>query len=282
MEAQSHLIAEAWAGATPSDSDLYSPTEQLSLRKDILARELNVPQFWMSDYVGLIEEISRLAGIARSDSGFAGQAGPTFPARYADSACDMFEAQKVISEVTNLLNDSKKGRLVAAATFRGMQGTWILERKIDSRHAAMPGGSFKGTANFHPRVPTDPAYSAEYIYMEEGTLQMDNGLSFPATRRYVYRYNEATDAITAWFTSEKDNESVGAFFNKWEFEKPNDDEHGWLAQGSHWCSPDTYKNNCEFRFRGASLETFGITYVATGPSKDYTHESWYRRPARGA
>ena len=279
MEAQSQLVAETWAGATPSDSTLYSPAQQLSTRQGIIARDLDVPQFWMSDYVGLIEEVSRLAGISRSDSGFAGQAGPTFPARYAGSASATSEAQKVLSEVANVLKDSKQGRFAAAATFRGMQGSWILERKIDSRHSAMPGGTFKGTAHFHPRIPTDPTYSTEYLYMEEGTLKMDNGLTFPATRRYIYRYNDATDAITAWFTSEKDNESVGNFFNKWEFEKPSDDEHGWIAKGSHWCSPDTYKNNCEFRFRGASLETFGITYVATGPSKDYTHESWYRRAA---
>jgi hypothetical protein len=279
MEAQSHLIAEAWAGVIPSDSTLYSPTEQLSLRKSILTRDLDVPQFWMSDYVGLVEEISRLGGISRTDSGFAGQAGPIFPARYAGTACDISESQKVLSEVANLLKDSNQGRFAAAATFRGMQGSWTLERKIDSRHSAMPGGTFKGTAHFHPRVPTDTTYSAEYLYMEEGILKMDNGLTFPATRRYIYRYNEATDSITAWFTSEKDNESVGKFFNKWEFEKPSDEEHGWIAKGSHWCSPDTYKNSCEFRFRGASLETFGITYVATGPSKDYTHESWYRRAA---
>ena len=118
------------------------------------------------------------------------------------------------------------------------------------------------------------------MYTEEGTLKMDNGMTFPATRRYIYRYDEAADQITAWFTAD-DSESVGNFFNRWEFQKPADDEHGWIATGSHWCSPDTYKNNCEFRFKGASLETFGITYEATGPNKDYTHESWYRRPKGG-
>lgn len=283
MEAQAQLVAQTWASgtrATTIESDFFSPSEQVALRVDIKMRNLDVPQFWMSDYVGLVEEISREAGIERNDHGFQGQSGPAFPARYAGPGCDKEEAKKVLEEVRNVLKDSKeKGRFAAAATFRGMQGTWTLERKIDSRLASMPGGTYKGTAQFHPRVPTNPTYSAEYLYTEEGILKMDNGYTFPATRRYVYRYNETTDAITAWFTAD-DGESVGNFFNKWEFQKPQDDEHGWIAKGSHWCSPDTYKNSCEFRFRGASLETFGITYEATGPNKDYTHESWYRRPVK--
>lgn len=109
---------------------------------------------------------------------------------------------------------------------------------------------------------------------------MDNGMTFPASRRYVYRYNEDTDTITAWF-AEEDGLTVGNLFNTWEFYAPSDTYHGWLAKGSHWCSPDTYKSNCEFRFRGASLDTFGITYDVSGPKKDYSHESWYSRPKLG-
>jgi len=105
---------------------------------------------------------------------------------------------------------------------------------------------------------------------------MDTGYSFPATRRYVYRYNESTDKITAWFADE-DGESVGALFNTWDFYAPDDAYHGWMAKGHHWCDPDTYRNTCEFRFRGAGLQTFGITYEVEGPKKDYSHESWYER-----
>ncbi|KAF2710363.1 hypothetical protein K504DRAFT_490501 [Pleomassaria siparia CBS 279.74] len=279
MEAQAQLVAATWSGVATGHSDLYSPSDQDALRKEIKTGNLDIPQFWMSDYVGLVEEISREAGLERVDLGFGGRSGPAFPARYAGSNCNKEQANKTIQEVQEVLRGSKdNARFVAAATFRAMQGSWTLERKIDSRHISMPGGTFKGTASFHPRSPTNSAYSAEYLYIEEGILKMDNGYTFPATRRYAYRYSEAIDTITAWFVAD-DGVSVGAFFNRWEFQKPTNDQCGWIARGNHWCSPDTYKNNCEFRFRGASLETFGITYEATGPKKDYTHESWYKRPS---
>ncbi|PSN65541.1 hypothetical protein BS50DRAFT_60966 [Corynespora cassiicola Philippines] len=287
MEAQAQLVARTWAPLTDDDSQLSSlndlngldSSEAVAVRQALKSAQdcLSVPQFWMSDYVGLIEELSRAAGIRRDDHFFDGQNGPAFPARYHGDSND--EALQTIEEVSKVIKQSTTGaRFVAAAAFRSMQGKWTLQRKIDSRHSSMPGGTLKGTAHFHPRDSTDPQYTAEYLYIEDGKLTMDNGLTFPATRRYVYRYSEAKDQITAWFTDE-DGESTGGFFNAWEFHPPDDVYHGWLAKGHHWCSPDTYKSNCEFRFRGVGLESFGITYDVSGPNKDYTHESWYRRPA---
>ena len=231
----------------------------------------------MADYLGLVEELARESGAKRNDSGFGGQAGPIFPSRYQGTGTDS-EAAIVVKEVADMVKAaSEDAKFVATAVFRGMQGIWNLQRKIDSRNAASPGGVFTGTAHFHPRTPTSPSYSAEYLYIEEGTFKMDTGFSFPATRRYIYRYKESTDKITAWFADE-DGESVGTLFNTWNFYAPDDAYHGWMAKGHHWCDPDTYKNTCEFRFRGASLTTFGITYQVEGPKKDYEHESWYERP----
>jgi hypothetical protein len=147
-----------------------------------------------------------------------------------------------------------------------------IESKTDT-----PGGTFTGTAHFHPREPSNLTYMAEYLYIETGTFTMETGLSFPATRRYVYRYNEATDEITSWFTQE-DNESVGALFNTWEF---SEEGKGWMAKGHHWCDPDTYRNSCEFRFKGAKVEKFMIKYAVEGPRKEYEHVSWYERPTAG-
>jgi hypothetical protein len=141
----------------------------------------------------------------------------------------------------------------------------------------MAGGVLTGTAHFHPREPTAPNFSAEYLYIEEGKFAMDNGHSFPATRRYIYRYSEVKDSITAWFVQE-DGESAERFFNELMFEKPGSEKQGWIAKGKHWCEPDMYLSRCEFRFRGAGLESLGIAYEVKGPNKDYTHESWYRRP----
>jgi hypothetical protein len=282
MEMQARLVAQRWDPTTMEANEVkhLDISGSSKVRDAVLCRSLDVPQFWMADYVGLIDEFSRVVGVQRDDSAFGGQKGPAFPARYCADKTDP-EASNIIREVANILQQSEnKAWFVSAAAFRAMQGIWTLQRKIDSRHASMPGGTFKGFAHFHPRAPTADPYAAEYLYMEEGTLKMDNGLSFPATRRYIYRYNEGTDTITAWFAGD-DGFTAGALFNTWEFYPPEDTYHGWFARGHHWCDPDTYKNNCEFRFRGASLETFGITYDVSGPKKDYSHESWYSRPKLG-
>jgi hypothetical protein len=230
----------------------------------------------MADYIGLLEEFSRSAGLLRDDSVLGGQSGPAFPSRYQDANVDL-EARNVVNEVANILKVSDEGaRFVAAAVFTGMQGVWNIHRTIHSR-TDTPGGIFTGTAHFHPRIPTDPVYTSEYLYIEEGTFTMNTGLSFPASRRYVYRYNEATDSITSWFTNE-DGLSVGALFNNWDFQTPDASGQGWVAKGSHWCEPDTYRNTCEFRFRGARIDNFEIGYEAQDPKKDYSHKSRYQRP----
>lgn len=285
MEQQARLIAETWTAeaqtnTAPSYSDkIYQRDDAENMRAAIKAKSMQVPQFWQADYVGLVEEFARHNGVNRNDTSFSAGAGPAISARYcSDSTND--EATSVIDEVAELIKASQtSSKFVAAAIFRGMQGIWTLSRKIASRNASMSGGTFQGTAHFHPRFPTDATYSAEYLYIEEGTLILDNEASFPASRRYIYRYNEVTDKISAWFTDE-DGESVGALFNTWVFEKPSGENKGWVAKGEHWCEPDNYINLCEFRFRGAALDVFNIKYEVEGPNKGYSHQSRYVRPER--
>ncbi|KAF2134097.1 nucleotide-binding domain-containing protein [Dothidotthia symphoricarpi CBS 119687] len=284
MELQARLLANTWTSDTAAgssqlpDREIYRLSDTAQMRQAIQRdHSLQVPQFWMSDYIGLIEEFARETGMTRSDAAFGGQSGPAFPSRYQGPGTDS-EAATVVQEVADLIKASKENlKFVAAAVFRAMQGIWSLHRKIDSRSSSGPGGIFSGTAHFHPRTPTDPAYTSEYLYIEEGTFTMDTGYTFPATRRYIYRYNETTDKITAWFADE-DGASVASLFNTWNFYAPGDKLHGWMAKGHHWCDPDTYKNTCEFRFKGVGLSKFCITYQVEGPRKDYSHESWYERP----
>lgn len=282
MEMQARFIADSWFKSTP---DPMNPTQasmkQLETTQQMRHElqfngSLQVPQFWMADYIGIVEEIARDVGVSRVDAAFGGQRGPAFPSRYQGNDTAK-EAGVVVQEVASVLAASQNdAKFVAAAVFRAMQGIWTLHRNIATRNTT-PGGVLTGKAQFHPRVPTDPAYAAEYLYIEEGVFKMDNGFSFPATRRYVYRYNETTDKITSWFADE-DGESTGAFFNAWDFYRSTDKNDGWKAKGHHWCDPDTYKSGCEFKFCGASLQTFGITYEVAGPKKDYSHESCYERP----
>ncbi|OAL06461.1 hypothetical protein IQ06DRAFT_339 [Phaeosphaeriaceae sp. SRC1lsM3a] len=282
MELQAHLIADTWSeeeqehGLRDKKDTLYQQIEAEEMRQALQAKSPQVPQFWMADYVGLVEELARRTGVKRNDSPFGYGKGPAFSSRYIDDT--NADARLVVDEVSEVIHASKSNaKFVAAAVFRGMQGMWTLNRKIDTRKATAPGGNFTGTAHFHPRHPGGDKYSAEYLYIEQGTFAMDNGLTFPASRRYIYRYNEVTDKITAWFADE-DGESVGALFNTWEFSAPGPAHKGWVAKGYHWCDPDKYRNTCEFLFKGASLQTFDITYEVEGPNKDYSHHSWYARP----
>jgi hypothetical protein len=282
MELQARLIVDTWAkednaGSTRfREDEIFQQYEAEEMRKALAARSLQVPQFWMADYVSLVEEFSRQTGVERIDSTLGVGKGPAFASRYPGGGGDE-ESMRVVHEVTDMIQASRsQAKFVAAAVFRGMQGIWTLERKIDTRRSGSPGGTFVGSAHFHPRIPTDPTYTTEYLYMEEGTFTMDNGLAFPATRRYIYRYNETTDKITAWFADE-DGESVATLFNTWDFEAPRTPRLGWIAKGHHWCDPDTYRNTCEFVFGGAALRKFDITYEVEGPNKDYSHRSWYGR-----
>jgi hypothetical protein len=284
MEMQARLVAQKWDPQPGEPAAKFDNIEESrGMREIIKSRDKAVPQFWMMDYVGLVEELSRSGGIVRHDTTFNGQSGPAFPARYADQtrSTDHNGSMNIIQEVKRMLDDSdNNARFVAAAAFRGMQGKWTLNRKITSRHASSPGGHFAGTASYHPRNLTSPSFSGEYLYIEEGTFTMTTGFSFPATRRYVYRYNEKTDQISTYFVQE-DGQSAEKIFNQLKFKEPDSADKGWIASSDHWCDPDTYKSSCEYRFRGAQLGSFGITYVVSGPNKDYTHESWYERPAFG-
>lgn len=283
MEQQARLIANQWDPTTSTEESAFTSDveDSLKVRQALQRRDPGVPQFWMADYIGLMEELAREVGTQRDDTIFPNQTGPLFPARYYSTNSDA--ATATMCEVHGILDASSTGsRFVAAAAFRGMQGDWTLRRKIDSRHPASPGGILKGAAHFHPRYPTALNFDAEYLYVEEGTFTLDTGYSFQATRRYVYRYDARKDQISTWFVQE-DGESAERIFNELEFMRPpeGDKEKGWLAKSSHWCSPDTYKSRCEFRFRGAALQTFGIVYDVSGPNKDYTMESWYERPRPG-
>ncbi|KAG9196644.1 hypothetical protein G6011_01765 [Alternaria panax] len=282
MELQARLLAQNWTKQESVQSpsrvpELYKFDDTKRMQEAMNQKSLQVPQFWMADYVGLMEEFARETGVSRDDSVFGGQAGPAFPSRYRHTGTDA-QAKEVVEDVAKALQASQEdARFVAAAVFTGMQGAWNMTRKIDSR-TNTPGGVFAGTAHFYPRQSTDPAtYVSEYLYIEQGTFTMDTGLSFPATRRYIYRYNETRDEITAWFVQD-DNKSAAALFNTWGFYAPDDDKSGWMAKGYHWCDPDTYRNHCEFKFRGAKIERFMVRYEVEGPKKDYSHESWYERP----
>lgn len=281
MEKQAETVAELWATEDVHRGDnLTSLAEQQhdvlrDLRGAMLNHDVDVPQYWMGDYVGIVEKLSRALGIERHDIGLAPRTGPVFAARYASKTCDTAEVQSLIRDLTEARSQAlEQARFVARATFRAMQGKWRITRQLDSFLPAYPSGRLTGEAFFHPRISTDDEYDAEYLYVESGTLETLQGLTLQASRRYVYRYREATDQITVWFVK-GDGKTVDYLYNELVFDAEPED--GWVANSDHLCIADMYRSAYEFLFRGVHLDKFNVKHVVKGPNKDYISDTTFMR-----
>lgn len=167
-----------------------------------------------------------------------------------------------------------------------------MERRINSRLATHPSGTFVGTARFLLREGAGDGREVvggegeggrdlgmEYLYVEDGEFKADNGLCFRATRRYVYRYDEATDKLSVWFVRTDDQKRADYLFHEVEFVVPADEDagKGWRARAGHLCVEDFYDVDYEFRFEAVNLSEWRCAYSVKGPKKDYTIDGTYRR-----
>lgn len=296
MEMQASLLVREWSndiqGVTlkaPKDTHAMESERQqmLALRAALRDEPQSFSQFWMGDYVGFMESFARDLRITRTElEGFEERGGPLVPARYPSPGDNAPERIDSLAELAGTLHKVATGAaFVAKAALRAMQGTWSIRRVLKSAITTYPSGQFTGIANFHPRQPTNKQYDAEYLYVEEGELVTDTGLRMRGSRRYVYRYQEKTDAMTAWFVKPDDGKSVDYFFHELQFHMADRvhkgaycDEEGWTAKSHHLCVADDYHVNYLFRFRGAALRQFMVRYWVKGPKKDYVSETWYERP----
>jgi hypothetical protein len=75
MDMQSRVIAHAWGTGLQPDvrEALYDISESTEVREAIRSKDPDVPQFWMGDHAGLVEELSRIIGVQRDDSAFGGK-----------------------------------------------------------------------------------------------------------------------------------------------------------------------------------------------------------------
>jgi hypothetical protein len=75
MDMQSRVIAHAWGTNLQPDAreSLYDISESTAVREAIRRKDPDVPQFWMADHAGLVEELSRAIGVQRDDSAFGGK-----------------------------------------------------------------------------------------------------------------------------------------------------------------------------------------------------------------
>lgn len=261
------------------------------------------------------------------------------PARYAPKGDDLLTAAQR-GEVDASLRQTHEtavagltgGRFVARAVFRSLLGEWRLERDLVSKLPSHPTGRWSGTARFLLRRGTrdgrrcvsdadadagdglggvandvndddddgeeDPGL--EYLYIEEGEFKTTTGITFQATRRYIWRYDEKTDRLSVWFVrtgdrfSRKDprreEEQMRAdyLFHEVEFVVPegsnwgggDDDRKGWEAKAGHLCVEDFYDVKYEFLFKAVNLREWRLAYTVKGPQKDYTIDGTYRRKVR--
>ena len=166
--------------------------------------------------------------------------------------------------------------------FTALRGEWTLQRCLHSVIPTYPSGSLRGKAKFKERPPTDPAYDLEYLYTEVGELITQQGSKLAASRQYVYRYQESTDQISAWFVKPEDGSPVDYLFHTLGFDRLPDDGHtgASLAHGHHSCVDDSYSAKYKFNFYGVGNQEWEVEYTVNGPSKDYVAQSQYSRDIR--
>ena len=344
MEMQARLVATMWSNPVPTQS-LATALEQdqciartLSLRHD-----KRCSQFPMGDYLFIIDQIATALGMNKTplpEDLVPPQAAPedkamdlVTPSRYLSTPSDHDQAAESLSNIretnrtaTEALNSN---RFVARAVFRSLLGAWKLNRTLRSKLPSHPSGQFIGTAEFQLREGTRDGredenvavlseslgQDLEYLYQEEGEFRADNGLVFRATRKYVWRYVEARDELSVWFTREgktgHEGNKADYLFHIVEFEgttgcnaaalcpltglrqgaggrepsKPlpettirsDGKQEGWRAKAGHLCIDDFYDVNYEFGFYGVNLGEWTIEYNVRGPKKDYSIRGVYTR-----
>ncbi|KAK3901020.1 hypothetical protein C8A05DRAFT_35327 [Staphylotrichum tortipilum] len=312
MEMQARFLTAMWAAGGPSSPSLppalknalsndTSIERTLALRTDPLAS-----QFPMGDYAWLMQEFAAALGLTRSpplaEMPRLPPAGKEMdiltPARYASRSLTEFQQGEVTESLKKTEATAWAGlgsaKFVARAVFRSLLGEWKLERELVSKLPSHPSGHFSGTAKFLLRDGTrdgresefdalddggDPV--SEYLYVEEGDFKAPNGLTFRATRRYVWRYNEKKDKLSVWFVKTDNQKRADYLFHQVNFIVPKGggeaDGMGWEATADHLCIDDFYDVMYRFNFQAVNLRDWRLAYTVKGPKKDYTIDGVYSR-----
>lgn len=170
--------------------------------------------------------------------------------------------------------------------FTAFQGHWNVYRRLESEICTYPSGIFQGTASFEMRPPTDPAYDAEYLYLEYGQFSSEQGLKIAATRRYVYRFQRNINTISAWFVKAEEGSPVDYLFHyvnftscqQGSFLQANGRRRCFLeAAGQHLCIEDDYQAKYLFKFDDCRCDEWELTYNVKGPKKAYSATAQYTR-----
>ena len=284
MEFQALLTAHRWLTGTTCDQRWYERREGLSaLRYNMQQKSPAVPQFWFSDYVGYLEDIAEVLNLDRNHRRFGDREGCTSPARFLSPTTARSESDAVMDDLHTIWNDCiLHGRFVARAVMRAFQGNWTISRKIQSTRGSFPSGSLEGNASFHPRIPSSQGYDLEYLYIESGDFTTSTGYTMPATRRYVYRYQEESDTLSVWFVKPDSPLEVDYLFHNLGFLKPAEAKKlgACVARADHLCVDDMYDTQYRLPMTGIALRDFEVTHTVKGPDKDYVATTMYSRPRK--
>ena len=285
IEMQARLTVHRWLTGRLAPRKSYETTECLQeVRRAMKQKSLDIPQFWFPDYLGYMEDMAGELEMKGNLGQFSEREGCVFPARYVDKHTTMSQAEAMAEELNHIWKDCmENGRFVARAAFRALQGDWEITREIQSAIPTFPSGTLKGTASFHPRYPTldsnEFLFDREYLYVESGTFTTSTGVTMKASRRYVYRYCEASDQLSVWFVKVDNDLAVDYRFHDLAFVKPSEarKEGALVATAEHLCVDDMYRTHYRLPMRGVSLPAFAVTHTVKGPSKDYIATTRYER-----
>ncbi|KAI1873088.1 uncharacterized protein JN550_003341 [Neoarthrinium moseri] len=298
MEMQARFVTELWTSCSKPSAlaDALAKDDTIQ-RMAALRTDPRASQFPMGDYVYLMQEFAKALEMdisaPRETPPLANGKSMDIitPARYAPKGAtevQMVEVDKnLASTQQTALAGLTKGKFVAYAVFRSLLGEWRLERDLVSRLPSHPSGRFVGTAKFLLREGTndgrhgseDTDLGMEYLYVEDGDFIASNGMTFRATRRYVWRYDELKDVLSVWFAQTEDHMRADYLFHDIEFIVPDGEgsSKGWQARASHLCIEDLYDVHYEFQFKAVNLKKWSLGYTVKGPKKDYTIAGQYSR-----
>ncbi|KAH8173544.1 flavin-binding monooxygenase-like domain-containing protein [Sarocladium implicatum] len=308
IQMQSRVLARLWSvdKQFPEKDKVFKEKldSDVSIQRTLdLRGDPRSSQFPMGDYPFLMQEMSQALSvpIVQPDNH---ESAPVLshnklpldvltPARYpdlTDSEEARHDAEILNHDTVEVSREAfTSPRFVSRAIFRSLLGTWSLERDLTSRLPSHPSGHFSGTAKFLIRKHTSDGLSKtasaaaeesndlEYLYIEEGEFKTDNGFSFNATRRYVWRYNQRTDKISVWFVQPESLKRADYLFHEIELTQTEDRSEPWRAKAGHLCVDDYYDVKYLFEFNSINLKKWNIEYTVNGPKKDYTISGTYTR-----
>ncbi|KAI4250111.1 MAG: hypothetical protein L6R40_000283 [Gallowayella cf. fulva] len=190
-----------------------------------------------------------------------------------------------LEEHAKLIPVTGLNKITCEHLFDALAGMWTIERSVKSASPTRPSGTFNGEAQFESRPQTASEFDKEYVYTESGNFTLDRGPTYPATRRYVYRYRRTSDTISVWFVKPDNDTVVDYLFHKLGLEHRIDDGNKdgdpvntvIRASSHHLCVQDNYIPSYVFCFEGSRLGSWQLAYKVTGPFKDYVSEASFAR-----